>query len=135
MTKREFERIRRFYGEMAGKVERSGYAYIFRDCPQVAHLINLNDSSQMPILYFKLVDGFIDGDFVKLPINSKVFDDIYGIKGVQKLPTRPSVPEDFIKIHRRWVKEIFMFELKSWDDKGGKRDSKLNYILKQLEQQ
>lgn len=112
MTKREFEKWKRLCYEK-DKEELVGYIYIHKDCP----LISEEEKSKKwknSFNFRQLGSNLIQGDYLvvgKYPANAP--------------------PHDIRHIHRKWIESINMIHT-PWEDKGGKRESKLNWILKNI---
>jgi hypothetical protein len=111
MTKKEFERWKRLCYEKSGE-ELRGYIHIHKDCP----LITEEEKSK------KWKETF---DFRKLGSDLIQGDSIV-VGG-----TFTKFPEVRI-IHRKWIESITIFHIFGWKDKGGKRESKLNWVLKNI---
>jgi hypothetical protein len=112
MTKKEFERWRRLCYEKSDE-ELRGYIHIHKDCPEISEEEkgkSYKESFDFRRVGSELIQGdsvVIGGTFTKHPNNVR-------------------------HINRKWIESITIFHIFGWQDKGGKRESKLNWILKNL---
>jgi hypothetical protein len=102
MTKKEFERVQRFFGDRNYK-PTSGHIMIAVECPQIVEY------------HQTCFKGAVDF-YAEITINGNNFDIQWKDKNMS--------------IHFKWVKSINIWEMKyKWKDIGGKRESILNYLL------
>jgi hypothetical protein len=111
MTKKEFEKWKRLCYEKS-EVELRGYIYIHKDCPLLTEE-EKNKKWKESFDFRTLGSDLIQGDYL-----------VVG----GKMTKNP----DIRHIHRKWIESIHMFHIFGWEDKGGKRESKLNWVLKNL---
>lgn len=123
MTKREFERFKRYAYEHSDEVI-SGYITVHEDCPQLSEKekkLNWTPHLSLGNLGRKLWFGRFGSNFIK--------DD----KFIILIDPRNSESKER-HIHFKWVSKCTIYGIYKWEDKGGKRDSKLNWYLKNLKQ-
>lgn len=82
--------------------EMSGYLYLHKDCPQLDE--SEKDNYKSHWFKCKTEEFIIDNNFV---LKDKV-------------------------VHYKWVKKMMFVGRTHWPDLGGKRESKLNWILKNI---
>jgi hypothetical protein len=112
MTKSEFERYKRFLYEK-GETSLSGYAHVFFDCPDLSKEIKeIKHSDSFPF-YFEEIS---------------IIGNKFRILNLTK--NKESVSQEF---NFRYVKNMEIYLMRNWEDKGGKRDSKLNWYLKNIQ--
>lgn len=105
MTKREFERWKRLCYERSD-INLVGYVYIHNDCPLLTEKEKSEKWMWLKSLDFRaLGKDLIQGDFIL--IKDRHF-------------------------HRKWVKYIRMYDIYGWQDISGKRESKLRWVLKNI---
>jgi hypothetical protein len=112
MTKKEFEKWKRLCSEKSDEVI-SGFIFVHIDCPLL--------TPEEKKLKKKFLDFINEGE--KL-----IYDDYLTIGGIGT-----KTPYHFRQIHRKWIEKIHIFNIYGWKDIGGKRDSKLEWIMKNLE--
>jgi len=111
VTNKEFERYKRFSYEKGNEIVQ-GYITVHEDCPELMD----DEKTRYSSLHFadegrNLID---ESFFIILPDSRKKITHIR-------------------KIHFKWVKKCHIYGMSRWEDKGGKRESKLNWVLKNIE--
>ena len=122
MTKREFEKWKRLCYEKSEE-ELCGYIYIHKDCPLLSDEEKSRKSKQA-FNFTQFGSKLIQEDFI-----------LIGLFGSTLIKERGLTDRAFGEerlIHRRWVESITIFRIRDWEDKIGKRESKLNWILKNI---
>ena len=111
MTKKEFEKWKRLTYEKSNEV-LSGHISVHIDCPL---LTPEEKKSKNPIIDFRIIgEKLIYSDYLTV-----------GGIGTNRYHIR--------QIHRKWIEKIHIFNIYGWKDIAGKRDSKLEWIMKNLE--
>lgn len=103
MTKKEFERWVRLCQERHNREVR-GWLYVNDDCP----VLLPNEKSKYFSLNFKS-------------------------NGSDLIRDRYFLVSDGRQIHHKWIKSIQFHDIWDWKDTGGKRESKLDWVLKNLQ--
>ena len=144
MTRKQFDRYNRYYGETP---KTSGYVEVFPDYDPIKHIGSLtihfktypeDENHYTPRLiednYFNLPKD--QGVYYILLTSEKDFQDKKHKSGsFARYEYRILTPEDYIKIPFKHIRAANFFgDFNVWKDKGGRRDSKLNYYLNQLSQ-
>jgi hypothetical protein len=104
MTKKEFERWSRLCQERHN-IEVRGWLYLNEDCPNLTPKEKGNKY---------------------LSINFKSI-------GSELIQKEHFLLEDGRLIHYKWIKSIRFNDVWNWKDVGGKRDKKLEWVLKNLD--
>ncbi len=110
MTKKVFERYKRFVYEKGNEVVQ-GWIDVHDDCPDLKEIERIGVAG----IHFADIGNelIVDSYFVLQP-NSR-----------QKI--------DYVrKIHFKWIRKCHIYGMYKWVDKGGKREGKLNWVLKNL---
>jgi hypothetical protein len=119
MTKKEFEKWKRLTYEKSNEV-LSGHISVHIDCP----LLTPEEKKFVHNLYYvknPIIDFRIIGE--KLIYSDYLTVNVIGTRNRYHIR----------QIHRKWIEKIHIFNIYGWKDITGKRDSKLEWIMKNLE--
>ena len=104
MTKKEFERWKRFSYDKSEEI-LNGYVYLHNDCPQLLE-------SEKDLKYKKSYWFKCKGEELILGEHFQLTDKL---------------------VHYKWIQSTKCSQMFRWGDLGGKRDSKLNWVLKNIQ--
>ena len=102
MTKKEFEKWKRYCNDKSEEL-MNGFVYLHNDCPQLLES-EKNLKCSKPHDFRCKGEELIVGEYFQLG---------------NKL------------VHHKWIKKSY-YSFRNWNDLGGKRDSKLNWVLKNI---
>lgn len=134
MTRKEFNKFARFAIE---KVKFHGYLEVYLEYGPLQHL--RAKWSRSISLSFAANNNFpfiVDDYFIiwhRHPLNQRVYQMIVDINTNTTIKENATYnTSDFIKIHHKFIQKCVIGSMYNWDDKSGKRESKLNYVLKNI---
>lgn len=108
MTKKEFERWKRFSYDKSEEI-LNGHIYLHKDCPQLLE-------SEKDLKYEKFV--LVSSYWFKCKGEELIIGDYFQL--TDRL------------VHYKWIQSAKCSKMLRWKDLRGKRDNKLNWVLKNI---